>query len=157
MGGGTVLDQMKQYAVDLGISEYVTFTGHVNHDQVMEGIATADLCLCPDPKNPLSDKCSLVKAVEYMSLGRAFVAFDLEEVRHSAADAAVYAQPNDEADFAAKIDDLLENDQLRDSMGSIGRDRFEQKLTWEHSKEALYAAYDRSFDNRARRARGLAK
>jgi type IV pilus assembly protein PilM len=34
----------------------------------MEGIASADVCLCPDPKTPLNDKCSLVKVTEYMSV-----------------------------------------------------------------------------------------
>jgi glycosyltransferase involved in cell wall biosynthesis len=148
IGGGTVLDQMKQYAIDLGIGHMVTFTGNVDYAQVMEGIATADLCLCPDPKTPLSDKCSLVKAIEYMSLGRAFVAFDLEEVHNLAADAGLYARPNDEEDFAAKIIELLDNDALRASMGNFGRDRVMQRLTWEHSKEALYAAYDKAFAKR---------
>jgi len=126
----------------------VTFTGSVDYAQVMEGIATADLCLCPDPKTPLSDKCSLVKAIEYMSLGRAFVAFDLEEVRSLGADAGVYARPNDEEDFAAKINDLLDDIEQRTSMGNIGRERVIQRLTWEHSKEALYAAYDKAFKKR---------
>jgi glycosyltransferase involved in cell wall biosynthesis len=148
MGSGTVLDPMKRYAVDLGISDIVTFTGHGDYVQVMEGIATADLCLCPDPKTPLSDKCSLVKAIEYMSVGRAFVAFDLQEVRHSAADAALYAQPNDEADFAAKVDYLLDHPELRISMGERGRERVIQGLTWEHSKDVLCAAYDKAFATR---------
>jgi glycosyltransferase involved in cell wall biosynthesis len=148
MGSGTVLDQMKQYAVDLGINHIVTFTGHVDYLQVMEGIASADLCLCPDPKTALSDKCSLVKAIEYMSLGRPFVAFDLEEVHYSAGDAALYARPNDEKDFAEKLNYLLDNDQLRDSMGNLGRQRVIQQLTWEHSKSALYAAYDNAFEKR---------
>jgi glycosyltransferase involved in cell wall biosynthesis len=145
IGGGTVLDQMKAYAMELGIGELVTFTGSVDYALVMEGIASADLCLCPDPKTPLSDKCSLVKAIEYMSLGRAFVAFDLEEVRLSAAGAGVYANPGDEADFADKIDRLLDDDKLRASMGELGRERVMQRLTWEHSKETLYAAYDEAF------------
>jgi len=149
MGGGTVLEEMKKYAIELGLGQTVTFTGSVDYPHVMEGIASADLCLCPDPKTALSDKCSLVKAVEYMSLGRTFVAFDLEEVHLFAADAALYAQPNDERDFAAKIEGLLNNDELRASMGKIGRERVIQRLTWEHSMEALYAAYDKAFEKRA--------
>jgi hypothetical protein len=34
-------------------------------------------------------------------------------------------------------------------MGKIGREQVLQKLTWEHSKEALYAAYDMAFEKRA--------
>ncbi len=157
MGGGTVLDQMKAYAVELGIGELVTFTGSVDYTQVMEGIASADLCLCPDPKTPLSDKCSLVKVIEYMSLGRAFVAFDLEEVRLSAADAGAYAKPGDEADFADNVDRLLDDENLRVSMGELGRKRVMQRLTWEHSKDALYAAYDQAFQKKSGVVGGSAK
>jgi glycosyltransferase involved in cell wall biosynthesis len=145
MGSGTVFGAMKQYAKELGIERRITFTGHVNYDQVMEGIASADVCLCPDPKTPLNDKCSLVKVVEYMSVGRPLVAFDLEEVRNSAGDAALYAKPNDEKDFAAKINLLLDAPNLRESMSRVGRERVAKFLTWEHSKEALYAAYDKVF------------
>ena len=145
MGNGTVFEGMKDYAQELGISQRISFTGHVGYDRVMQGIASADVCLCPDPKTPLNDKCSLVKVVEYMSLGRPLVAFDLEEVRISAGDAALYARPNDEKDFAEKINLLLEAPNLRASMGEIGRERVLNFLTWEHSKQALYAAYDKAF------------
>ena len=148
MGNGTMFEAMKEYAKELGISRRISFTGHVGYDRVMQGIASADVCLCPDPKTPLNDKCSLVKVVEYMSLGRPLVAFDLEEVRISAGDAALYARPNDEKDFAEKINLLLEAPNLRDSMGKIGKERFRNFLTWEHSKQALYAAYDRAFGSK---------
>ena len=148
MGNGTMFEAMKEYAKELGISRRISFTGHVGYDRVMQGIASADVCLCPDPKTPLNDKCSLVKVVEYMSLGRPLVAFDLEEVRISAGDAALYARPNDEKDFAEKINLLLEAPNLRYSMGKIGKERFRNFLTWEHSKQALYAAYDRAFGSK---------
>jgi glycosyltransferase involved in cell wall biosynthesis len=148
MGNGTMFEAMKKYAKELGISRWISFTGHVGYDRVMQGIASADVCLCPDPKTPLNDKCSLVKVVEYMSLGRPLVAFDLEEVRISAGDAALYARPNDEKDFAEKINLLLEAPNLRASMGKIGKERFRNFLTWEHSKQALYAAYDRAFESK---------
>jgi glycosyltransferase involved in cell wall biosynthesis len=148
IGNGTVFGAMKHYAKELGMNGRITFTGHVDYDRVMQGIASADVCLCPDPKTALNDKCSLVKVVEYMSLGRPFVAFDLEEVRNSAADAALYARPNDEKDFAEKISLLLDAPELRASMGEIGRERVLNFFTWEHSTQALYAAYDKAFASR---------
>jgi len=132
MGTGTVFEAMKRYAQKLGLNGRITFTGHVDYERVMQGIASADVCLCPDPKTPLNDKCSLVKVVEYMSLGRPLVAFDLEEVRNSAGDAALYARPNDEKDFAEKINLLLDRPDLRTSMSQIGRERVLSSLTWEH-------------------------
>jgi glycosyltransferase involved in cell wall biosynthesis len=144
VGGGTVLEQMQRYAQTLEIQSMVTFTGRVQHKEVLESIASADVCLCPDPKTPLSDKCSLVKSIEYMSLGKPFVAFDLEEVRRSAGDSALYAESGGEDEFAAKVNALLSNDDLRRTMGERGRERVLHGLTWEHSKEALHAAYDRA-------------
>lgn len=141
IGGGTVLEQMKCYAKELGIDSIVTFAGRQNYDCVLEGIATADVCLCPDPKNPLSDKCSLVKSIEYMSIGRPFVAFDLEEVRLASGEAALYATPGDEKEYAALIDRLLGDEDLRKSMGSLGRQSVLDGLTWNHSKNSLYEAY----------------
>ena len=142
IGGGTVLEQMKSYAKELEIDSIVTFAGRQDYDRVLEGIATADVCLCPDPKNPLSDKCSLVKSIEYMSLGRPFVAFDLEEVRLASGSAALYAPPGDEKEYAAHIDRLLRDDDLRMSMGKLGRQTVLDGLTWDHSKESLYEAYE---------------
>jgi glycosyltransferase involved in cell wall biosynthesis len=148
LGGGTVLGQMREYAEELGLAECVTFTGSVEYARVMEAIATADLCLCPDPKTPLSDKCSLMKTVEYMGLGRGFVAFDLEEVRLAAGSAAEYAKPGDEADFASRIAALLDDPERRTAMGQLGREQVLRGLTWEHSKQALLAAYDHALGRR---------
>ncbi len=145
MGGGPVLEPMKRYAIELGVSGLITFAGYVDYRAVMEGIATADVCLCPDPKTPLSDKCSLVKTIEYMSLGKPFVAFDLEEVHASAGPSALYALPNDERDFAEKVNIMLDDEPMRVRMGNMGRERFINECAWEHSQDALYAAYDRAF------------
>jgi len=41
--------------------------------------------------------------MEYMALGKPIVAFNLPEHRFMAQDAAVYAQPKDELDFAKQI------------------------------------------------------
>lgn len=154
IGSGTVLDNMKQYAAELGINQLVTFAGQSDYRQVMEGIATADVCLCPDPKTPLNDKCSFVKVVEYMSLGRPLVAFDLEEVRNSADGAAVYALPNDEIDFSQKINYLLSDSDKRISMGTLGKERVMKFLTWDHSKEVFKAAYEKVYRDSNERTEG---
>ena len=151
MGGGTVLDGTKRYAVDLRIDDLITFTGPVEYNEVLEGIASADVCLCPDPKTPLSDKCSLVKAIEYMSMGRPFVAFDLEEVRRAAAESALYAEANDECAFAGHIHALLETPEMRAKMGRLGSERMVNMFAWEHSIHQLYAAYDSVFGGEHRR------
>ncbi len=63
-------------------------------------LSTADICLDPNPSSPLNDVSTWIKVMEYMALGKPIVSFDLKETRTSAADAAVYVTPNDEAEFA---------------------------------------------------------
>jgi len=141
IGDGTEFEALKTYATELGVADRCTFAGRVSHAEVMEGVASADVCICPDPKTPLNDKANLVKALEYMSLGKPFVTFDLAEVRYSAADAALYATPGDEHDFADKLNRLLDTPELREKIGAIGRQRVLDGLSWERSKENLWAAY----------------
>lgn len=145
VGGGTELPRLQKYAGELGITDYVTFAGKQDYRRVVTAIASADICVCPDPKTPMNDRANLVKVSEYLCLGKPVVAFDLMEVRHSAADAAVYATPNDEREFASKIDFLLRHPDERARLGELGVGRVRQHLSWDHSKEALFAAYERVF------------
>ena len=50
------------------------------------------------------------KTMEYMAFGLPLVAFDLHETRVSAADAAVYAEPNEVDDYARAVVDLLDDE-----------------------------------------------
>ena len=86
-------------------------------------LSTADVCLSPDPLNPLNDVSTMNKVVEYMAMGRPIVSFDLVETRVSADDAAVYVKDNDELAFAKAIDALLQDPERRRQMGESGRRR----------------------------------
>jgi glycosyltransferase involved in cell wall biosynthesis len=145
VGGGTELNTLRAYARDLGLADIVTFAGTQNYDAVGTAIASADVCLCPDPKTPMNDRANLVKVTEYMALARPVVCFDLAEVRYSAGEAALYADAGDEEDFAAKVQYLLDRPEERRRLGLIGAARVRERLSWDHSKAALYAAYERAF------------
>ena len=69
---------------------------------------TADVCVNPDIVNEMNDKSTMNKIMEYMALGKPIVQFELTEGRYSADRASLYARPNDERDFAAKIVQLLD-------------------------------------------------
>ena len=68
-------------------------------------LATAEVGVSPDPANGFNEFCTMNKTLEYMAMGLPIAAFDLEETRVSAADAAVYARPNDPQDLADNIAD----------------------------------------------------
>ena len=131
VGGGTSLDEMKAYAKELGLDDYVTFTGRVPDEQMLEMLNTADVCVNPDVANEMNDKSTMNKIMEYMALGKPIVQFDLTEGRFSAQDASLYANKNDAHDMAQKIVDLLDDKDRRRKMGEYGRKRVEETLAWD--------------------------
>lgn len=142
VGGGTELEAMRRLAHDLGIAEYVTFTGRVPDAELLEMLNTADICVNPDRANDMNDRSTMNKVMEYMALGKPLVQFDLTEGRVSAGEAAWYARPNDVADLAQKMVALLADQSQRERMSRIGRHRIEHVLSWQHEAPRLLAAYD---------------
>lgn len=145
VGGGTSLAEMKLYAQDLGIADYVTFAGRVPDMQLLEMLNTADVCVNPDVANEMNDKSTMNKIMEYMALGKPIVQFDLAEGRFSAQEASLYAKNNDAVDMAEKIVALLDDPVLRQEMGAFGRNRVLNELEWKYEVPKLLAAYDKLF------------
>lgn len=145
VGGGTELESLKSYAKELGIADYVTFTGRVPDKEMLEVLNTADICINPDIANEMNDKSTMNKIMEYMALGKPIVQFDLTEGRFSAQEASLYAKKNDEKDMAEKIIALLESHELRNKMGEFGRNRVRNELEWKYEVPKLLQAYDELF------------
>ena len=151
VGGGDVQPEMQRLAESLRLGDAVEFTGRIPDRDVLRVLSTADVCLAPDPKNPLNDVSTMNKIVEYLALARPVVSFDLVEARVSAGEAALYARPNEDASFAACIESLLDDPELRRRLGEAGRSRFERELSWDRSRVELVRAYERALELRAPR------
>ena len=143
MGTGDSFHQMVELSQELGLDDVVEFPGRVTDEFLQVCLSTADICLSPDPRNPLNDVSTMNKVVEYMAMGRPVVSFDLVEARVSAGPAAVYAPDNEEPAFARLIAELLDDPHRREQMGSLGRARVAEQLSWAVSRRNLIAFYDR--------------
>ncbi len=143
IGSGDSFEDLRALASARGLDEHVVFTGRIPDEEVARIISTADVCVSPDPRNELNDRSTMNKVLEYMALGRPIVAFDLKETRYSAADAALYAAPNDPADFGDQVLALLADPLRREEMGRSGQRRLKEHLAWSHSRAALVRAYAR--------------
>ncbi|WP_394429436.1 glycosyltransferase family 4 protein [Streptomyces sp. SGAir0957] len=142
VGGGDAFDAMVELSERLGLSDQVQFTGRIPDADLVRYLSTADVCLSPDPLNPLNDVSTMNKVLEYMAMGRPIVSFELREARVSAGDAALYAPANDEAEFARLTAQLMDDPERRAEMGKIGQERISGRLSWRNSQQALLAAYD---------------
>jgi glycosyltransferase involved in cell wall biosynthesis len=152
VGSGTELEPLKRLAVALKVEEHVTFTGFLSGEPLLAALSAFDMGVIPDPKNVYNDRISMNKVFEYMSLGIPFTAFDLDETRATAGDAALYARDNCPVDLAAKMLMLADDLRLRERMAAAGRHRVRSELSWERERASLLAAYETALAGRERSA-----
>ena len=146
VGAGDTFDEMVALSHRLGLSNQVEFTGRVSDEDLVRYLSAADVCLSPDPLNPLNDVSTMNKVMEYMAMGKPMVSFELREARVSAGEAALYAPANDVAEFAKLVSVLLDDPEQRERMGKLGKERVRGPLAWEHSQAALIKAYERALE-----------
>ncbi|NJK78482.1 MAG: glycosyltransferase family 4 protein [Chloroflexaceae bacterium] len=147
VGTGGAWKDLQKLAIELKLEPYVRFTGMVSDEELMCYLSSADVCIGPDPKNNFTDRSTMIKLMEFMALGKPIVAFDLTEHRYTLQDAALYAVPNDERDFARQIARLMDDPNLRQQLGQIGRERIQHTLAWPHQAHHLLEAYEKVFAN----------
>jgi glycosyltransferase involved in cell wall biosynthesis len=152
IGDGPSAHDLKALALDLGLADYVEFPGRVPDEGLIARLSTCDVCVNPDPYNPFNDASVMNKILEYMSLGRPVVQFDLTEGRRSAGEASAYALRNDAGDLARAIVELVDDEERRRRMGEDGYRRMRDQLEWRHQIPSLLKAYERALGKRLRRS-----
>jgi glycosyltransferase involved in cell wall biosynthesis len=148
IGSGSYKDALVALTAQLGLQDYVTFTGRVSDEVLRDALAASDVCVNPDKPSELNDKSTMNKIIEYMAIAKPIVQFEVTEGRFSAQEASLYARPGDVADLADKLLQLIDDPDARARMGEFGRRRVETALAWDHSAKALLAAYDKVFEGR---------
>ncbi len=104
-----------------GLSDLVRLTGVVSHPEAVELLACCEVCVSPHVPNPDGTAFfgSPTKLFEYMGLGRAIVASDLDQLGQVLEDGrtALLTPPGDAAAAANAVVRLLEDDALRVRIG----------------------------------------
>lgn len=142
MGSGDCYPAVLQRRDALGLQGVVELTGRVPDDHVASVLSAADVGICPDPKNPLNDRSTMNKIMEYMAYGLPVVAFNLFETRVSAGAAALYVQPSSAVAMADALVALIDDPDRRRAMGATGRARVESELSWEHQAPNYQNVFD---------------
>jgi glycosyltransferase involved in cell wall biosynthesis len=153
IGSGDCFNDLVAQRDSLDLGDFVKFTGRIPDSDVSAILSTADVGISPDPKNPLNDLSTMNKTMEYMAFGLPVVAFDLRETRVSAAEAGVYATPNDVEELARLLVELVDDKPRRESMSIAGRARIEHELAWGHQAPHYLGVYERLVSSSRRGAR----
>ena len=147
VGDGATLPAVRQLVEAGGAGDAVAFTGLVPQERGPEYLAACDILVAPHVRNPDGTPFfgSPTKLFEYMAMGRAIVASNLEQlgevVEHGRTGWLV--EPEQVEVLAAGICRLADDCGLREALGAAARAHALERHTWRaHTERTLRALQD---------------
>lgn len=141
VGGGTELPAIKELTHKMGLQDHIDYYGRVDDETMVNILNTADVCVNPDKPTEMNNLSTMNKIMEYMSLKKPIVQYDLKEGKISAQRASLYAINTSTEDFAEQIILLLDDAKMRSEMGDFGYNRVINELSWDYESRKLIHFY----------------
>jgi glycosyltransferase involved in cell wall biosynthesis len=118
------------------IDEFTRFVGWISQEDLPWHYAETDITVVPTIAQEGLSRTS----VEAMAAGKPVVASRIGGLPFTVADGAtgVLCEPGDADDLTRKIEILLDDDGMRERMGTAGRRRFEREFAWDGVIEKHY-------------------
>jgi glycosyltransferase involved in cell wall biosynthesis len=124
-GEGPLREPVTDLAADLAVRDAVTLLGHLPYDEMPRLYRAADALVLPSRAEGLPRT-----VLEALASGTPVVTSDLPQVAPVAEAGGRTAPPGDVAAFADALATLLEDDDLRASLGAAGRARVAAEHDW---------------------------
>ncbi|MCG6188149.1 glycosyltransferase family 4 protein [Maribellus maritimus] len=142
IGSGKLFDKVFQMIKDSGNLENVIFTGVIPQNKAPEYLAACDILLSPHIPN--SDGTSFfgspTKLFEYMAMGKAIVASDLDQIgqilEHEVD--ALLIQPGDPTKIVDSINLLIRKNELRRKLGNNAFEKVKLNYTWDSHTQKIF-------------------
>jgi glycosyltransferase involved in cell wall biosynthesis len=135
IGDGPLHAQVAAELARAGLSGRVRMTGVVEHARAVELLACCEVCVSPHVPNPDGTAFfgSPTKLFEYMGLGRAIVASDLDQIgevlEHRRT--ALLTPPGDAQAAAHAVLELLDDERLRARLGQAALEQAIERYSWD--------------------------
>ncbi len=133
VGDGEMRNPLEKLSRELGIGEYIIWTGFVSYEQIPRYISAFDLCIAFF-KMIRSNYGSPMKVFEYLSCERPVVASNCPEYGEfvESIDAGISVDHEKTEELAQRITDLLADPERAVKMGKSGRQAILEKHRWEN-------------------------
>jgi len=142
IGDGNTMPLVKQEIGRWNLSDYSSLTGIVAQEKGPDFLAACDLLVAPHVPNPDGSPFfgSPTKLFEYMAMGKAIVASDLDQIgeilHHN--HTAWLVKPGDAASLAKGLKTLIDDEPKRARLGQAARQEAISKYTWkEHTRKIV--------------------
>lgn len=130
-------EKYRQLAVSMGLETLITFTGRIDYAKAPQYLAAADVAVSP--------KLSLTEAngklFNYMACGLPSLVFDTPVNREILGDTGIYAEFGNSADFADKLERLVNDGALCREAGVRSRQRSIEEHSWRSRADRLVSVY----------------
>jgi glycosyltransferase involved in cell wall biosynthesis len=123
------LEYYTEMAQKLGVSDWVTFTGRVKHEDVPKYLNLGDIGV----SLKLSKTEANGKLFGYMAVGLPCLVFDTKTNKEILGDTGIYAEYNSKQSFVEKLIFLLENEKTAKEYGKMARLRVLENYTWDNT------------------------
>lgn len=132
VGDGAYYNEAVALSNDLAISDVVTFTGRIPHDDVEKYYSVIDICPLPRKGLPVCEMVSPLKPFEAMAMGKVVVSSDVAALAEIIDDGVtgLLHKKDDPEDLASKISLLIEDHELRDRLGKSAREWVVTERDW---------------------------
>ncbi|MBD2127292.1 glycosyltransferase family 4 protein [Microcoleus sp. ZQ-A2] len=165
VGDGLKMPKVREILAGETYPSFVTLTGLVKQEEAPAYLAASDILLSPHLPNGDGSRFfgSPTKLFEYMAMGKAIVASDLEQIgqvlhnslrvnhfpsnepRGDETELAVLAQPGDKQALIDGIHFLVENPEWRVSLGQNARTEALSRYTWTHHVKTIIEGLNNQF------------
>lgn len=131
--------RLRGVALEYGVADRVSFTGHRRRDELRLYYAAADVFVTTPWYEPFG-----ITPLEAMACGTPVVGSEVGGIQYSVSDGVTgfLVPPNDPAALAAKLTELYENPALARAMGRAGIRRARSMFTWEQVAQQLVEVYE---------------
>lgn len=145
VGDGHFEGRLRQLAVDLDVTDVVTFTGRVPHAEVPRYLSIFDITPFPRLPLPVCELISPIKPFEAMAMGKAVISSSvaaLTEIVEPDVRGLVFDKGSS-TDLAARLRRYLDSPELRAQLGAQARDWVLAERDWSDVVRVVDAAYAR--------------
>ncbi|MDJ0799271.1 MAG: glycosyltransferase [Calothrix sp. MO_167.B12] len=143
---GIERERIENIVDELGLREYVTFPGRVDHDRLPYYYAASNICVVPSHYEPFG-----LVTIEAMASGTPVVGSDVGGLQFTVVPehTGLLCPPEDEIAFSEAIDRILSRPEWQKQLGDASRKRVETMFSWDGVAQQLSELYTSLMDETA--------
>jgi glycosyltransferase involved in cell wall biosynthesis len=143
VGSNTSDVVLKKQVRNLKLENYVDFQGWKNETLFSSYIKSSSICISPLHRNLHHDTTYANKLFQYMSFAKPVLVSNATAQKNliENTNSGLVHLERDTKDFSAKVLELYKDKELRDRLGSNGKQFIEEEFCWEKTSKKLIELY----------------